>query len=636
MSDVLAIVSAAVFDKARDARGKPLRIGATYATDVYVSNNKTIAGKLSGDLYLVTVRDGALWLVAVLERPRHDGSAWRAAANVVPVVDITALASGLEFDTGSGVNLERMAMSLQTPRGLTAGDVARLRGAVAAAPSFAVDEAVIEALVVKLAAAVLGRTEAEVRADRGRYTTFHWDDGFVEEHYAQIDWSTLTLPVDEPCEHLFGRRDFDLRRSLFEAEEFSPDATTDRTLRTLLARQRGSLYGEQLATLSAQKRLSPRGLDCPRVLGRLRGGTSLIEAMRSLLMLDDFGAERLEPCEYAETHADWVDLLAAIEPPTLREHVSLFFQEEEAARCCGAYFEGADRAMFRDDEPRRYEGLVSWAIGEGQGSFCLVQIVDDTIAEVPEFAGHVLLRKSTAVPAGATPPVSGRSDEITAVPLRTHLERLDPDDGLRRMLLADDGDPAATAARLAAAERKLRGLLDEVRFCLEEQDYRTALAVLAACAAGVRPKLRWLVEYPRCLALARLRCFPEALASAELCLQSLRGVKDPDITEAHVHELLARAAYHLGELDRALKHADLAVALGPTLLAAHAIRGCVLFARGDVKAAFKALEKAMKAGVDPEPRPELAADPAYRDLALRWRIPVELGDDEAAALGLVG
>ena len=69
-------------------------------------------------------------------------------------------------------------------------------------------------------------------------------------------------------------------------------------------------------------------------------------------------------------------------------------------------------------------------------------------------------------------------------------------------------------------------------------------------------------------------------------------------------------------------------------MAAHATRGCVLFAQGDAKAAFKALEKAMKAGSDPDPRPELAADPKYRDLALQYRIPVELGDVEAAALGL--
>ena len=104
-------------------RGKKLRKGSVWPTDAYVSTHKAIANKLTGDLWLVTVREESLWLVAALRRPRHDGRAWTAAANVVPVVDITELAGELEFDSGAGVNVERMAMSLQTPRGLTAGDV---------------------------------------------------------------------------------------------------------------------------------------------------------------------------------------------------------------------------------------------------------------------------------------------------------------------------------------------------------------------------------------------------------------------------------------------------------------------------------------------------------------------------------
>lgn len=166
MSDVLVIVSAALFDRARDAAGKKLRKGSVWPTDAYVSTNKAIANKLTGDLWLVTVREESLWLVAVLQRPRHDGRAWTAAANAVPVVDITELAGQLEFDSGTGVNVERMAMSLQTPRGLTAGDVAKLKAAAAGGRSAAIGEAELEAVVVKITAAVLGRTEAEVRADR--------------------------------------------------------------------------------------------------------------------------------------------------------------------------------------------------------------------------------------------------------------------------------------------------------------------------------------------------------------------------------------------------------------------------------------------------------------------------------------
>ncbi|WAS90931.1 hypothetical protein [Nannocystis punicea] len=657
MADVLAIVSAALFDKARDARGRPLRKGSIWATDAYASTNKAIAGKLSGDLWLVTVRDEALWLVAVLERPRHDGRAWQAAANVVPVVDITELASELEFDTGSGVHCERMAMSLQTPRGLTAGDVARLKTAAAGAASSEIAGAELDAAIVKITAAVLGRTEAEVRADGERYATFQIDDGFAEQYLERIDWAKLSLAVDEPSEWLYGRHDFDLRGSLFESEAFEPEATTDRALKALFARQRGWLYGEQLAALVAQKRLPREVLAELSVIGRLRGGTSLIEAMRSLLMLIDFPGHQLEPCEYAETDEDWVDLLATIEPPALREHLALYFQESQAARCCGAYFEGpraprdddddhddhddvddtdADEVdgcmMFAGDEPRRYEPLAQWMIGEGQGTFCLVRIVDDTIAAVPEFAGQALLRKQARLAPGATPPASGRSDEIVAEPLRDHLVQLDEDDPLRDLL--GDGDPHAKLAALAANVRGMGQLLDTVDGYIDDDEYRTALIVLAACGPAVKPKHRPRFEHLRSVALTRLRCFPEALASAQQCLKALRGAKTSDVPAAEVHQLLARSAYHVGELALALDHADRALALEPVFMAAHATRGCVLFAQGDAKAAFKALEKAMKAGSDPDPRSELAADPKYRSLALQYRIPVELSDVEAAALGV--
>ncbi|MDC0672548.1 tetratricopeptide repeat protein [Nannocystis radixulma] len=610
-----------------------------------MSTHKAIANKLTGDLWLVTVREESLWLVAVLQRPRHDGRAWTAAANLVPVVDITELAGELEFDSGTGVNVERMAMSLQTPRGLTAGDVAKLKAAAAGGRSAAIGEAELEAVVVKITAAVLDRTEAEVRADRNRYATFQVDDGFAEESLEKIDWSTMTLDVDEPPEWLYGRTDLDLRRSLFESDAFDPETTTDRSLRALLARQRGALYGEQIAALVAQKRLSREVLADVSVVGRLRGETSLLAAMRSLLMLHDFPGHQLEPCDYAETHESWVDLLATIEPPALREHLALFFQDENAARCCGAYFESgsADIAdvddvddvddaygLFAGDE--RYEALASWAIGEGQGTFCLVRIVDDTIAPVPEFTGHALLRKTTTLTPGATPPASGRSDEITAVPLKQQLAQLDADHPLRELLGGDD--PQATLAALVTGEAGVNRMLDTIEWHLDEDDYRTPLALLAACPPSAKPRHRLRIEYLRGLALARLHCFAEALTSAQLCLKQLRGGKNLPVSAASIHHLLARSAYHVGQHELALEHADRALELEPDLLAAHATRGCVLFARGDRKAAFKALEKAMKDGTDPEPRPELAADPKYRELALRCRIPVELSDEEAVALGV--
>lgn len=158
--DMLVIVSAARFEKARDADQRPLRVGSVYPIDRFVSSHKALPNKLAGDLYLVTVRRDTLWLVGVLRRPRHAGDAWKAAPNTLAIVDVTQVAPQLVFDTGSGIHRERMAMSLQCPRALTSGDVARLQGAIDAAPSAEAGAAVVEATVVKVAAVVLGRSEA--------------------------------------------------------------------------------------------------------------------------------------------------------------------------------------------------------------------------------------------------------------------------------------------------------------------------------------------------------------------------------------------------------------------------------------------------------------------------------------------
>lgn len=133
MSDVMAIVSKAVFEK---AAGKTPALGKALGMDRYVSANRGLAALTGGGkLFLVTVRppDEALWLVAVLEDPEFSGSEWVAkAASGVAMTDISALKSKLLFENGKGLPTAAgtLGMSLQTPRGLTAGDVALLLGAL--------------------------------------------------------------------------------------------------------------------------------------------------------------------------------------------------------------------------------------------------------------------------------------------------------------------------------------------------------------------------------------------------------------------------------------------------------------------------------------------------------------------------
>lgn len=137
MSDVLAIISKAVFEK---AAGKAPTLGTRLGLDRYVSANKGLAPLAGGGrLFLVTVRppDEALWLVAVLDGPTFTGAEWTATACGTPLTDISALKSQLVFESGKGLptTAGTLGMSLQTPRVLTASDVALLLASLAGAPA---------------------------------------------------------------------------------------------------------------------------------------------------------------------------------------------------------------------------------------------------------------------------------------------------------------------------------------------------------------------------------------------------------------------------------------------------------------------------------------------------------------------
>jgi formylglycine-generating enzyme required for sulfatase activity len=136
MANVMAIVSKAVFDK-MVGKAKP-KLGDVLSTNQYVSNNPRLESvRGGGALFLVTVRppDEALWLVAILENPKHNGTAWVSAANAVAMTDISKLKDKLKFDSGNGIQAKpgALGMSLQTPRVLTDADVALLRAATGSA-----------------------------------------------------------------------------------------------------------------------------------------------------------------------------------------------------------------------------------------------------------------------------------------------------------------------------------------------------------------------------------------------------------------------------------------------------------------------------------------------------------------------
>jgi hypothetical protein len=135
MGSVMAIVSKAMFEAAGGAKLAP---GQLFAVDRYTSAHQALSPLASGgDLVLVTARPGdALWLVAVLRAPQHDGVAWRAEANTTPIRDLSAALPRLRFATGKGIQAKpgALGMSLQTPRLLTDDDLALLDLAAPTAP----------------------------------------------------------------------------------------------------------------------------------------------------------------------------------------------------------------------------------------------------------------------------------------------------------------------------------------------------------------------------------------------------------------------------------------------------------------------------------------------------------------------
>lgn len=634
MTDLMVIVSAAVFDKARDAKGRPLREGSVYPTALYASSSKAIASRLSGDLYLVTVKNKALWLVGILRAPRRTkakgSEGWAAVANTTPIVDITPLVTRLKFDTGTGIKPGKIAMSLQTPRTLIESDVALLQAAAAGSQKKYAEPAtaqMAESAVVAVTARLLGRSEAAVRADRGRYAAFHEDDSFADQHAERINWRVCAFKGgadDDVAEDVFGRSDFDLPRSLWSADVF--EKPTDRSLRPLLERQEQQLYGAQLAALVNEKRIDAADFADATVMARLQGGTSLVEAMTSLLMLREVDAHQLVPGEFAKVHRDWTSFVATL-PAPLRASIGVFFQDEQAARCTGACFEGKaeDRVGFTG----AYETLLSWWIGEGQGSCHLVRIVDDTIADVPAFAGQALLRK----PASPHILSSGRSDEVTAVSPSVHLRSLAAKHPLRVMLA---GDVHAAIAAQKKKDPRLLQLFAAVDPLVDREEFAVVLAVVTACLPSVREKDLLMWEYLRAVSLTGLGCYREALASAELGLALFRKHGKIDVAESinrgRLHNQIAWVAYLVGDFDVARDHAERAVAADKFNSNAEATLAVVLFACGAKKKALKMLEQCMKEGIDPCPNAALAADPSYRALAMKYAIPVELSDAEAREL----
>jgi hypothetical protein len=131
---VLAIISKAVYKHDAKIGGRVAGLGDVVPLTRYVSKNKGLSPVAAGgSLFLVTVRppDESLWLVAILESPKHDGENWNSPPNTIPIANISGQKNKIKFANGAGISAKKgaLGMSLQTPRVLADEDVALLRAA---------------------------------------------------------------------------------------------------------------------------------------------------------------------------------------------------------------------------------------------------------------------------------------------------------------------------------------------------------------------------------------------------------------------------------------------------------------------------------------------------------------------------
>lgn len=262
MTDILAIVSKAVFEA--DAPGAAP--GAVLPLDRYHSKNPGLGGLAGGGrLFLVTVRppDEQLWLVAVLDQPKHDGTSWVASKpNGVPITDVSAARGKLRFATNTGITAKpgALGMSLQTPRTLTADDAALLLGgkaAKAASPAAAPKAAAPPPPAKKAPPAPAGGWEKIADAlKHGRpaqalpLLLARWEAGRAPAVAALIDQVAAQLPVPTGA---------------FAAQV--KQAPTTHLGPVLDALTEGVRFAEALTRIQALARLAPD----PRVAARLTG-----------------------------------------------------------------------------------------------------------------------------------------------------------------------------------------------------------------------------------------------------------------------------------------------------------------------------------------------------------------------------
>lgn len=488
-------------------------------------------------------------------------------------------------------------------------------------------------VAARLGAYLLGITPEQVRTDERRWAAFHWDDGFVEDWFREVDWVRGQLPDGAWNDNhqadlwFWSRNDFDYARSIVDWEGFLPGETTDLALRDLFVD--GSVYGKQLGQLVEQERVSLDAIELPMVLGRVAARSeSLLDTLRALFMLDGFPDDCMGLHEFAEVDEEHAGFVASIEPRALRDHISLFFQESQAVRCGGAAPDGIAEdsvhlRMFGIDAFRRH---FAWWSGEGQAHFHLVEVLDDTIPPVPPFAGRTYRLRSVPEPGPLGTPFAD-ADERAAFLTQPLLDLLRTSDLASVQSVGEelaDRNVEAVFAGLSLVEGALRNYL-EVERIARFREHRLALAVLEARAPFLAEEERCDDLFLRGESLLALGLPAEAQEVAADLVDRLQAGASSEHPVADALLLAARSAEAAGDAAAAVDYGRTAQVEASGRADVQAVLGAALVALGEEDEGFELLGKAMAAGHEPWPRPEIEAHPRYLELAREHGAPVTEG-----------
>lgn len=238
----------------------------------------------------------------------------------------------------------------------------------------------IHDVVVHVLAHILDRSPQDILEDKRRWAAYHWDDGFLEGLGDSIDWETGTFEGQDDVEHPFGSRgDFDGARSIVYDESVDPGVLKDGALKDLAQARHGHFYLPQFGQLVRAGHIE---VDNPMIYGKIRSGDSIVDAATHLFLLHRPLIDDEDVYEFYEVDEQWSSMLSGVEDPLVRKQVGLFFQDMEASRCVGAFFEGVCTSW---EDLVDLDAVATWSSGEGQGSFCIARVVRDEIPALPEF-----------------------------------------------------------------------------------------------------------------------------------------------------------------------------------------------------------------------------------------------------------